>query len=82
MNGDPAKLQVGEKTKPTVGERLFAVYRGISNSTYGPTNTHQKSITIIQNELNTLADSISGLENELDALVDKIQSAGGPWIER
>lgn len=81
MNGNGAKLQIGEKTRPTIGERMFAVYRGISNSTYGPTDTHKNSMTIIKEELVTLESGISSAESNLNKLVNDIQKAGGPWIE-
>lgn len=81
LNGNGARLQVGEKTKPTVGERMFAVYRGISNSTYGPTDTHKQSMNIINNDLEKLDTEITKLENSLESLVSDIQKAGGPWVE-
>ena len=36
LNGNPAQREIGEKTKPTIGARLFALNRGISMSTHGP----------------------------------------------
>ncbi|MDX1685361.1 MAG: glycosyl hydrolase, partial [Saprospiraceae bacterium] len=48
---NPAKRKPGQKTKPTVGQRISAVARGIGRSRYGPTPTHRKVLSIAEAEL-------------------------------
>ncbi|MEQ8928053.1 MAG: glycosyl hydrolase [Fulvivirga sp.] len=81
VNGNKAKLQIGEKTKPNLGERIFALYRGLSNSTYGPTETHKNTMAIITEELDSVEGNLKSLEAELSALVKDLQKAGAPWVE-
>ena len=75
------KQQVGEKSNPTVGTRLFAVYRGIYHSTYGPTPTHRKSLEIIENDISKLKNRIEQLQAAESELARNLISAGAPWIE-
>ena len=81
LNGNSAKSGMGEKVKPTLSERIFAVNRGLSNSTYGPTETHKRTMEIIKEELNDVESGLLKLENDLKALVKELQAAGAPWIE-
>jgi len=81
LNGNPAKNEIGEKVNPTIGNRLFALYRGISKSTYGPTPTHQETFTIITDEWQIMNGKLSSLKAEAQSIRDEIISAGGPWVE-
>lgn len=81
LNGNSAKSGMGEKVKPTLSERIFAVNRGLSNSTYGPTETHKRTMEIIKEELNDVESGLLKLENDLNTLVKELQAAGAPWIE-
>jgi hypothetical protein len=81
MYGSPTKLQIGEKTKPTIGDRLFAVSRVVGDSTYGPTETSKEVLTIINSELLTINSMMDGIESDMSTLVRSIISAGGPLIE-
>ncbi|PCE63994.1 glycosyl hydrolase [Sediminicola luteus] len=80
-NGDPNKTQVGEKTKPTVGGRLFSLLIGLERSTYGPTATHKKSMEIVQSELASFEGRLQHLKNQASALESELQNAGAPLIE-
>jgi len=81
VNGDPAKIEIGERTNPTPRNRMFVGFRAL-NTTYGPTAMHRESIEIgkkqlsnIKSELKQIVDTIiPGIEKELKAL-------GAPWIE-
>lgn len=81
LNGNPAKNQIGERNKPLLSERLFALSRGISTSTYGPTATHQQTMNIIKDELNTHQGSIDAIQVKVKNLGGQVLAAGGSWIE-
>ncbi|KXX71261.1 glycosyl hydrolase [Flammeovirga sp. SJP92] len=81
FNGNPAKNEVGEKSKTTIGERLFALNRGISMSTYGPTATHLKTVKIIEDELKALQEKLAPLKTEVKEIGAKVLEANGAWIE-
>lgn len=78
--GNAAKNTMGEKSNPTIGSRFFDVYRGISNSTYGPTQTHLQMMEIIQSDLATASDSLAMQKQVLQGLAAKVQQAGGPEV--
>jgi photosystem II stability/assembly factor-like uncharacterized protein len=81
LHGNGAKLQIGEKTKPTIGERSFAIYRGLSNSTYGPTSTHKSTMTIINTEIAAIENKLKAVEIEMETLSNALKEAGAPSIE-
>lgn len=81
LNGNAARNMVGEKNPATLGERMFAIYRGISNSTYGPTETHKATMTIITEELLEMEKATSALHNNLNQLIKDMVAAGAPWVE-
>lgn len=81
FNGNPAKNEIGEKGMPTIGDRLFALNRGISTSTYGPTPTHLETVEIITSESQSINDKLSKLKAETKVIGAMIVKAGGPWIE-
>lgn len=81
LNGNPAKVKIGEKVKPNIGERLFALNRGISTSTYGPTPTHLETVKIIETEYKLMRNELDKLRTEAQEIKDLIKDAGGPWIE-
>ena len=79
--GHRAKAEVGEKAPLTVGERLFAVNRGVGQSTYGPTASHRRSLEIATTEMAALRAELERRQAELSALVRELLAAGAPWIE-
>jgi len=79
--GNQAKAEIGEKGKPSIGERMFAIYRGIERSAYGPTPSHEQQLQIVQRQLNGLEGTLKNATANLDQLADRIRSAGGPWVE-
>ncbi|MEM6526183.1 MAG: glycosyl hydrolase, partial [Bacteroidota bacterium] len=81
VHGNPAKRQVGEKTAPTIGDRLFALSRGINNSTYGPTKTHEQTIGILKAQLASASDKLKAIQSTMDALSSALQAAGAPSVE-
>ena len=81
INGNPATQEPGEKTKPSLGERLFAVSRGLSNSTYGPTTMHKRTLTIAEAQLAKLNAQLEEAKGELAKLQKEMIAAGAPWVE-
>jgi len=81
LNGNRSQLAPGEKARPTIGERLFAVSRGIERSTYGPTTTHRQSLDIANEELRMLQPGLEAGQQYLTTLIQDLHDAGAPWIE-
>jgi hypothetical protein len=81
VSGNVAKNEIGERNRPTIGDRLFAVNRGITLSTYGPTPTHKQSMTIIEDQLSSLNKSLEAVNVRITDLAKIVLDAGGPWIE-
>ena len=81
LNGYRSKSQVGEKNRPNVGTRLFAIQRGVEHSTYGPTASLKNNLNIINDELNDIGSALENFQRELSILAKKLIDAGAPWIE-
>lgn len=82
LNGNPEKLQMGAKTRPTIGGRLFTLEVGVANSTYGPTETHKQTLKIVNDQLAELNQQLDDAKTEMDRLIKNLIAAGAPWIER
>lgn len=81
LNGNPAKNQIGERNNPTLGDRLFALNRGISISTYGPTETHLKTMEIVISQWSEMNEELMTLKEEAQDIGGIILEAGGSWVE-
>lgn len=81
LNGHPAKNQIGEKSNPNISERLFALNRGVTLSTYGPTETHKETVRIIDNQFKKLNDTLTTLKMDASKIGEEIIEAGGSWVE-
>lgn len=81
LYGNRAKREVGEKTKPTIGDRLFSVELGIGQSTYGPTATHLKTMEIVDTQLEQVKADLATARVAAKALGEELLEAGAPWIE-
>ncbi|MEM8960236.1 MAG: glycosyl hydrolase [Acidobacteriota bacterium] len=81
FNGPGAKRQTGEKFSPTVGDRLFAVIRGVGLSTYGPTPSHRRNLEIAITEMTDLRAELDRTSSSLTALGRELFAAGAPWLE-
>jgi photosystem II stability/assembly factor-like uncharacterized protein len=80
FSGNTAKNTMGEKSNPTISSRFFDVYRGISNSTYGPTKTHLQMMDIIKSDLANVGDVLAQQRRVLEGLAARVQQAGGPEV--
>lgn len=82
LNGNRSKQQVGEKTKPTLSDRLSVANIGTGLSTYGPTETHKRSLEIAQNMLKDIQRKLAQIVNQDIPNMEKaLQNAGAPWVE-
>lgn len=81
MNGSAAKREIGEKTIPTMGDRMFSLYLGIANSTYGPTGTHKDIVKWIKSDLSSYSQRLTEVDDNVKKLAELILAAGGPHIE-
>jgi len=81
VNGNPAKLEVGEKTHTTIGQRLFAVERGISRSLYGPTETSRQSLELARKAMSAIKPRLEQAVRSLDEFGSMLISAGAPYVE-
>jgi photosystem II stability/assembly factor-like uncharacterized protein len=79
--GHRSKGELGEKAAPTVGDRLFAVSRGVGQSTYGPTPTHLESLEIAGTEMAALREELERHQTGLSELIRELLASGAPWIE-
>ncbi|WP_340065853.1 VPS10 domain-containing protein [Ascidiimonas aurantiaca] len=81
LNGNPSRQQVGEKNVATVSDRMFSIYLGIGNATYGPTETHKESMRIIEDQLAAISQKLSQATSRLDTLYKALIDAGAPFVE-
>jgi len=81
LYGDANKNSVGEKVRATVGERMFKVSLGVSNSTYGPTETNKETMSIIENQLADMRDKLTGIQAKMVKLGEDLVAKGAPWVE-
>jgi len=82
LNGNRSKKQVGEKTNPTVEDRLEVTMFGTFLSTYGPTATHIRSLEIGGTQFRELKTKLEKTINqELPKLEQELQDAGSPWLQ-
>ena len=81
FNGLSSKREPGEKAPPTAGDRLFAVYRGVGLSTYGPTASHRRSLQIATIEMADLRGDLERYQAGLSKLGHELIAAGAPWLE-
>ncbi len=81
LNGNPAQKSIGEKTIPTIGERLYSISRSLSNSTYGPTKSNIETMKIIQEQLVQHQGNLSSIDVKIRELAQKIKMEGGAPVE-
>lgn len=81
LNGNPAKNQIGEKNRPTLGDRTFALWRGVSTSTYGPTSTHKETMRIIKKQWGAMKADLEAQQAKVEDVANRIVAAGGSWVE-
>ena len=81
FSGNKATAQPGEKTKPTISERLSNVNRGISRSTYGPTGTNKTTLKLVNEQLQQMQTDFDNLQTELGATMEALIQSGAPFVK-
>ncbi|MBU8893210.1 MAG: hypothetical protein KOO66_10555 [Bacteroidales bacterium] len=80
--GNRSKVKIGERGKPTVYSRMSAAQMGTMNSTYGPTQTHIRSLEIAKKQFEPIRIKIENItNNRIPELEKELREAGAPWIE-
>lgn len=81
MGGSQARAEVGEKNEfPTVWNYLYAAVWGTSGSTYGPTPTHQKSLSNAEQLCNQLSEELGLILGDFDKIFRQMKVIGAPMI--
>jgi hypothetical protein len=82
MFGNRSKDIVGEKNNPTIYSRLGVAFRGVSNSTYGPSQTQKRNLEIAQKEFEEIKPQLDELLDErMPELEEALKDTGAPYIE-
>ncbi len=81
LNGNRSKQEPGEKFRPIINDRLFAVSRGVDRSTYGPTATHRRMLEIANEQIAVVHDQLTQAQTSLTSLVKDLIASGAPWLE-
>jgi len=80
--GDPNKRKVGEKTLPTISDRIRIAQMGITTSTYGPTQTQKQSLKIAQEEMESVKTKLKNIsEIEFKRIMKLLEANNAPWVE-
>ncbi|MEM1001818.1 MAG: glycosyl hydrolase, partial [Bacteroidota bacterium] len=80
--GNQARMEIGEKNLATVNDKMFAVYRGISNSTYGPTASHVEQMQLIKGMLSSAETKLKSIEASITQMEQALKAAGAPYIDK
>ena len=82
INGPGSHKQVGEKHHVTISDRLSSAYFGTNFSTYGPTQTHKRSLEIVEKQFVQFKLKLDKILNtkmpQLEKALDKVDA---PWVE-
>ncbi len=82
LHGSRSKQEVGEKTDPTVLDRLSVAYNGTHYSTYGPTPLIEQSLQIARDQFKNIRAVFEEILHErLPRLEKRLEEAGAPWVE-
>ncbi len=82
LSGDPLRTEVGEKSTPTIGQRVSVAAMGTRNSTYGPTPTHKESMRIASKQLEALKKELLQIESvDIPALEKALIEVKAPYVK-
>lgn len=81
VEGSPSKNKIGEKTAPTLGDRMWHLSANINRSAYGPTGQAVEMLSIIEKEMATYQKRLQAFKQRAEAMNTRIVEAGGPAVE-
>jgi hypothetical protein len=82
LNGNRSKQSVGEKSPPTINQRLNFAAGATRNSTYGPTPNIRHSFEIAQKQFVEIKAVLEDILDRRMPVVEKaLREAGAPWME-
>ncbi len=82
LRGSSSRNEIGEKNPPTISQRVNIASMGTRNSTYGPTQTHRRSLEIAKEEFRKVKAELEGIINTgIPVMMKKLYEADAPWIE-
>ncbi|WP_439105609.1 VPS10 domain-containing protein [Congregibacter sp.] len=81
VKGNPAKVEVGEKTRPTISQRLFNVERTIYRSLYGPTDTGRRELALANKAMASVRERLDSATSSMKELGEALVAAGAPHVE-
>ena len=82
ISGDPLRTEVGEKSLPTVGNRLSVASIGTAYSTYGPTTTHKQNLAIANEQLEKVKSELREVvTREIPSLEQAMKDAKAPSVK-
>ena len=80
LSGDRMLNRMGEPTKPSIQDRIFAVSLGNLFSTKGPSPNHLETYQVAKRGLEELVNQLNQLvQRDLIALEGELDAAGVPW---
>jgi hypothetical protein len=81
LYGEKAKNEVGEKTAPTVFQRLSVLMMGTRSSTYGPTPLLRQTLGIVNSELDKLKPETESVIEKLKETIKEAEKSGIVVVE-
>ncbi|MDP5071473.1 MAG: glycosyl hydrolase, partial [Congregibacter sp.] len=81
LHGNPAKREVGEKTRTTVAQRLSSVERTIYRSLYGPTQTSKDGLKLAVKSMQSIRADLKTALAELEDVGAALVTVGAPYVE-
>lgn len=79
--GNQAKLEIGEKNPPSVGDKLFTLYLSLGRSTYGPTETNKTQMQIVTSMLTKAENELNAIMGSMDKFESLLKTSGAPYID-
>lgn len=80
LSGHKSRAEVGSYDVHRVGNWLAHVYRGIAESSYGPTPAHRRSLGYAQEAFAPIRTQLNAIiEERIPALRERLIESGAPW---
>lgn len=80
MNGNATLQKLNEAFVPGINERLGNLLYGFWYSTSAPTQTHLKTISIIETEFNSIQQKLVLIDNKIENITSELENSNSPWL--